>query len=543
MKKPRSKILQDVSRELDLENMDDEFDGDDQLIRRKTKSLDEVAIDEMLVGLQGNDWYLKLSKEIMPNVFQFKKRIDKFRHWADMELEINNMIRAETQDEYKKTGRVSRWGSGKYQVVFFREGGLRGEKKHPVFFDIDAEEPEIKTPSSSSAEVELVKEILNNRPQLDPQDAIKLSIDSLHKGIELATNKEAKIESGNNNMMTVVANMMAQQAQAMSTILAAVLGKPAPQSNMSETLSILKDTGVLQPQRVEKPLIDVVKELQALGIVRTSNEDDATKSIEKVKQFMSLASDFAGAAVGERPGILEKLIDVLGPKVAETISNVTNLAVIKAQQAQQSQVPIRQRPQMQQPQARQVEQVDMFPEYDEEIVEPVFTEQDRCKLQAQQLRPRQVQPSQAQPISHVNGDKLGITQAQINEWKRDLYTAITTKDYTQFPQISEILGSYLGGIEKIKELAQAGTIDAQALCSYILLFDKRYMASDANMLLLDYTQKYIDSFRVGLLIVACSTCNVEHEFNNKQEFLDEAGENEGRVICGINGCENELHIG
>ena len=541
MKKVRSKILRDVSKELDLENMDDEFDGDDQLIRRKIKSLDEVAIDEMLVGLQGNDWYLKLSKEIMPNVFQFKKRIDKFRHWADMELEINNMIRAETQDEYKKTGRVSRWGSGKYQVVFFREGGLRGDKKHPVFFDIDAEEPEIKVPSSSSAEVELVKEILNNRPQLDPQDAIKLSIDSLHKGMELATNKEAKIESGNNNMMTVIANMMAQQTQSMATILAAILGKPMPQSNMSETLAILKDAGILQPHKAEKPLIDTVKELQILGIIRTPNEDDAAKSIEKVKQFMSLASDFAGAAVGERPGILEKLIDVLGPKVAETISNVTNLAVIKAQQTRQ-----RQRPQMQQSQVRQtqqVEQEEMFPEYDEEIVEPVFTEQDRHKLQVQQSQPQQVQSPQAQPISHVNGDnKLGITQAQINEWKRDLYTAITTKDYTQFSKISEILGSYLGGTEKIKELAQAGTIDARALCSYILLFDTRYIKSDANILLLDYTQKYIDSFRVGLVIVTCSTCNAEHEFDNKQSFLDEAGENEGRVICGINGCENELHI-
>jgi len=102
----------------------------------------------MLIGVEGSDWYLKLSKETSPNVWQFKRRIDQFRHWADMELQINLLVQKETANEVRRRGKAVSWGSGRYMVTFFSDHGVRSNKKKPVFFDVDAQEPDSMPPTT-----------------------------------------------------------------------------------------------------------------------------------------------------------------------------------------------------------------------------------------------------------------------------------------------------------------------------------------------------------------------------------------------------------
>jgi hypothetical protein len=86
----------------------------------------------------------------------------------------------------------------------------------------------------------------------------------------------------------------------------------------------MKDFGVIGPQKEvkEKSVIDFANELKALGI-DLFKKDEPIEQINRLKQIASLAADFMGMqGSNEKPSILEKLIDVLGPAVPEMVKNV-----------------------------------------------------------------------------------------------------------------------------------------------------------------------------------------------------------------------------
>lgn len=76
----------------------------------------DKALDELLAKIPvKSGYYLKLYKEISPNEFEFKVRIDHWEEWSDMEWEIVQIVKRNPKE---------RWGSGKYRVIPFREGGF-----------------------------------------------------------------------------------------------------------------------------------------------------------------------------------------------------------------------------------------------------------------------------------------------------------------------------------------------------------------------------------------------------------------------------------
>lgn len=516
-----------------LEDEDAEFEpGEGALfLPRRKKSAGEIAIDEMLVGLEGNDWYLKLSKEVTPNTYQFKKRINEFHHWSDMELEVNTLIRAETLAEYKKYKVINRWGSGKYRVEFWKEGGIRGEKRKPVFFDIDAEEPE--TNNTQDANLGIVQDIINSQPKLDPADVTKLTIDSLHKGMELATLKDAKAESTSGQMMQLMMAQMQSSTQMMVGLMTAIMqNKPIPNdtvTEMNKMAETFKNMGLIGVPKAEKSMLEQVKELQELGIIKKPDSDDAIKSIENIKKIASIIGDMGGAGAGERPGVIEKIIDVVGNNIPGIVNAVNTMAAAQAK-----------RPMVIQPQPRQVIQQ---PERSEPEQLDAFSNGHELIEQEIQVPPMPASPEGGyqQPTTIRKEEENN----KMEELANSLWRYVEAKDYSRFDEITQILGNYFGGPINVSNMIANGQLTAQSLLNYILLFDKRYVDKSKFIALQDYANHYIASFNPVIeqgVVGKCQLCGNEFDFNSKQEYLDEQGENEGKVICGTDGCQGEVAL-
>jgi len=247
------------------------------------------------------------------------------------------------------------------------------------------------------------------------------------------------------------------------------------------------------------------------------------KSLEKIKTVMGLVSEFSGAASGERPTIIEKLIDVLGPHVPGMVSNITKGAsaiadMKKAQAAELAQAQAQAQPltESKSPQLESSdEQYAFSDEQSDNIPIPPAPQQKKEDLQAMQIKNL--------------SDKL--------------YGAVISKDVAMFPIITQVLGQYFGGEQKVANMIKDGQFSTDILISYVLMFDKRYTDKNVFLQLQDYIHKYIESFnppKIEEYVLTCPLCKQEHVFASKQEYLDEKGENNNRVYCNINECLGEL---
>ena len=552
-KKKKSSVMDAVERA--SQETAEEFENDDELFdtdtsigyqHSKRKTDEEIAIDEMLVGLDtAQGCYLKLNKEIAPNEWQFKKRIDHFKHWADMEFQIVSIVRSETADEIKRSGRISRWGSGRYMISFFNDSGLRAEKRKPVFFNIDAQEPDnipVVSPDTS-----IIRDILDKQNAIDPNDVLKLSIDSMQKGMEIAANKDAKRESGEQSALGIMMQSMQQQTTLMVGLITAMMSNkpnaPDGASQFSNMIEILKTTGMINPPKQEKNLVDQVKEMQALGLIKPVGDDDALKSIEKVKMFMGLASDFAHVSAGERPSIVEKLIDILGPKVPDMLTNLTKTVgtvaeIQKTKVAMRTPVPPK-IPYSQDNHSQDSQFENISDEYEDTSLDPGFDDSQRLSAQPQ---------GYSQPVRTQEEEQA----MQIKKFADTLYHYVSTRDYSKFNEITQVLGQFLGGEQEVINKIKNGNLTTSTIVNYILMFDREHYKDTGNKnLLIDYVNRYLGALKTvnqpqpqphNAVIVTCESCGQEHEFENKDMFLEEQKEHDGKVICGMSGCETELTL-
>ena len=297
-----------------------------------TKALEEDrVIDELLASVpQNQGYYLKLYKEIRPNDFELKLRVDTFDTWSDLEWEITNLIRSYTLKAPQK------WGSGHYRVIIWREGGVRGSKFKPLDFHVDAMEIATNEGAHSNGndgkEVdklkdlsELVKTIQGLYPQVNPGEIQSKIFESFKAGID------AKAQS----VQTDSANQMANQLSTNQLMLELIKRRDidATTNKPNETMTLLSillpkllDSSLQKKEVREDDFLDKLIKLKAAGILGDDKpkEDQMTKALETLSTIIPLVKSLGGGDGGNESGsVLIELVKQLAPQAGKIIGDVT----------------------------------------------------------------------------------------------------------------------------------------------------------------------------------------------------------------------------
>jgi hypothetical protein len=321
----------------------EQLSGPERFVKGQ-KHKDEIVIDSLLADIQGKaGYFLKLKKEVRPNEYMLMKVIESdWRRWADIETEVANIVKEHTKVAPQK------WGTGSYRVELACKGGMRGKGYDPIDFFINAEEefnpqqngnvgqinqqinPEVAVASRIEELSNLVNMLSGVMPKPQDPSTIQNQIaQAFQQGMALKSNES----SNSTQMMTALMTGM----MGMLTTVLQNKNEPRivnPEDTMSKMLTVMKDFGVLGNKSTqEKTAIDFAKELQALGLDLFKKEEPL-EQINKLKQLANIAGQFMGInGEGEKPSILEKLIDSLGPSIPTIIGNIKE-TVEKASQAQ-----------------------------------------------------------------------------------------------------------------------------------------------------------------------------------------------------------------
>lgn len=296
------------------------------------KRKDEVVIDSLLADISGKDGYfIKLKKELQPNQWMLMKTIEgEWRQWADMESSVANIVKEHTKRSPTK------WGSGSYRVEIACKGGMRGKGYTPTDFYINADE-EFLSPTGVGQTIPVA---------IDANVAVASKIEELSSLLEVVgrltpqapdpAQTQAQIAGAFEKGLAIKAgegNSNAQMMQAMMTGMMGMMTAMAQQNNnrpveqkdtTKELLETLKAFGVIgNSAPVEKPksLTETLAELKMLGL-DLFKKDDPLEQVGKLKQIAGIAADFMGmSGNNERPSILEKIVDTLGPALPGLIKD------------------------------------------------------------------------------------------------------------------------------------------------------------------------------------------------------------------------------
>jgi hypothetical protein len=305
------------------------------------KQKDEVVIDKLLAPIQNKSGYfMKLKKELRPGEWMLMKTIEnEWRNWPDIEAEVAKIVKEHTKKAPAK------WGSGPYRIEYACTSGIRGENYPNVDMTINAEEEYLPNPAGTgvilpapidaatavSGQIDtlanLVGMLKNFLPQAtDPVKTQDQIASAFKEGMAL------KVTEGANS-----SNLMATMMTGLIGMMTAVITKDNspkvvnPNGEMDQfkgMLETLKAFGVLGTQQHEKPksTIDFLTELKALGMDLFKKEDPI-QQMTQLKQLASIAGEFMGmGGSGEKPGILEKIVDTLAPVIPGMIKDLKETA-------------------------------------------------------------------------------------------------------------------------------------------------------------------------------------------------------------------------
>lgn len=302
------------------------------------KAKDEIIIDSLLADISGKEGYfLKLKKEMRPNEWMLMKTIEtEWRNWPDIETAVANIVK-----EHTKTA-PNKWGSGSYRIEYACKGGMRGKGYPAVDFYINAEEEFLNTNGAGVVSTPIVDATTQVTAQLDMLGRLTEIINSNKApGLDPAQT-QAQIAGAFEKGLTIKANEGNANAQMMTAMMTGLMGmmtaiatnKPVPvetkpDNSMKEVLETLKAFGVLgsgQQQEKPKSTIEFLAELKALGM-DVFKKDDPLEQVGKLKQIASIASDFMGmGGTTERPSIIEKIVDALGPAIPSLLKDIKETA-------------------------------------------------------------------------------------------------------------------------------------------------------------------------------------------------------------------------
>jgi len=303
------------------------------------KAKDEVIIDSQLADISTKEGYfLKLKKEMRPNEWMLMKTIESdWRTWPDIETAVANIVKDHTK------AAPSKWGSGPYRIEYACKGGMRGKGYPPLDFYINAEEEFLNPNGVANA-------VGSNAAPADPTTQVTAQLDMLGRLMDVVRGMQpapvdpaktqeqiagafekglaAKASEGNAQTQMITAMMTGM----MGMMTAIASNKPVeprvvnPNENLTGMLETLKTFGVLGPKEVEKPktLVETLAELKAIGL-DIFKKDDPMEQISKLKQFAGIASDLMGmGGTSERPSILEKVVDMLGPALPGMVKEIAD---------------------------------------------------------------------------------------------------------------------------------------------------------------------------------------------------------------------------
>lgn len=303
----------------------------------KTKYRQEKRIiDELLASVpQGQGFYLKLSKEIRPNQYELKMRIDNWEQWSDLEWEVARIV----QDMSVKNLRS--WGSGCYRVLVFRDGGMRGTDYKPYDFYIDANVPDTDGSNNGNGNgsgidargiTDIINTIRDANPTLSPAEMQKMLADTFNNGMAMAEKNKQNESSNSNMMMTLMMTLMKDLLVASKTnIPIAPIVDPITQ--MAGMLTMFKSLGMLKEEQVQpaqKSYAEMIRELRDLGLYKDQTpEKDPLERITEMKNLMSAFGDIMGVKEGKSPGFGELIAPYI-PKVLETATGaIQSIADVK----------------------------------------------------------------------------------------------------------------------------------------------------------------------------------------------------------------------
>lgn len=319
----------------------EEMSGPERFVKTQ-KHKDEVVIDSLLSNIAGKQGYfLKLKREMRPNEWMLMQTIEnEWRQWPDIETEVARLVK-----EYTKRS-PQKWGTALYRIEIACKGGIRGENYQPIDVWVNADEefvapngqpgvgvgPMVVDPNVAVAsKLEELKSLVDviggivPKPQ-DPSQVQMQLTQAFQQGMQMKSNE-------GNNTTQMMTTMMTGMMGLVTAILANNKSNEPkivnPTDTMKELLETLKTFGVLgnnANQIKEKTVVDLAKELKELGI-DLFKKDDPLESISKLKQIAGIAAQFMGMqGEGERPSILEKIIDVVGPSIPGIVKDIKETA-------------------------------------------------------------------------------------------------------------------------------------------------------------------------------------------------------------------------
>jgi hypothetical protein len=335
------------------DTLESEITGPERFAKGQ-KAKDEVIIDSQLADIAGREGYfLKLKKELRPGLgeWMLMKTIENdWRQWPDTETEVAKIVKEHTKVSPAK------WGTGPYRIEYASKLGVRGKTYPPRDFYINAEE-EFLNPHNVG-----VNGSGGSNTNVDPTTAVTAQLDMLGRLLDVtrgfqptpldpakiqeqqaAAFKEGlAIKAGENSSSTAMITTMMTGMMAMMTALAT--NKPLPEApkvinpteGLSGMLEVMKTFGVIgQPQEKEKQktTIEFITELKALGMDLFEKKDPIAQ-LGQLKQLANIAGDLMGlGGTGEKPGILEKIVDMVGPAIPGMIKDLKDTAgnVVQAQ--------------------------------------------------------------------------------------------------------------------------------------------------------------------------------------------------------------------
>ncbi len=509
----------------------EELEGPERFAHTQRRR-DEVVIDELLADISTKEGYfVKLKKEIRPNEWMLMKVIEsEWRRWADIETAVADIVREYTKKSPQK------WGTGTYRVEIACRGGFRGKRYEPIDVPVNADEEFVNAPlnnsslnsaSDSAVQVatqidtlaQLVNVIRGVVPQGPDPNTIQTTVaNAFQQGLQLKANESQ-------NMTTLIVGMMTAMMTAMKDIAIAnrssennTIKTINPEESLAKMLDVMSKFGVIG-QKSEKSAIDFAKELQALGL-DLFKKDEPLEQINKLKQIASIASDFMGmSGTGERPSILEKLVDILGPAVPEMIKNVKdtfNQAVTAQQIAQQN--------------------IDKMKEL-------------------RSLNGKQPLPSPSQDkittYQQMNGNANNSMNEQIKQFFNNLYESVRTNNKMFYPIVYTSLLQDQNGMALVQGIAQ-GSKTAKDVIETIQQFgDERFKQSE---FVVKQLVPYVNGFIIWIqqmvehasptpsapntnqeFDVECPQCHAIYSYPSEKEFIEEQNK-----ICGTNNCQGIL---
>jgi len=288
---------------------------------------------------------------------------------------------------------------------------------------------------------------------------------------------------------------------------------------------------VLGAKEVEKPktLVETLAELKAIGL-DIFKKDDPMEQISKLKQFAGIASDLMGmGGTSERPSILEKVVDMLGPALPGMVKEIADAS----KNAVQVQIEA----------GRNI---------------------DRAKLPG---------PTQSQQVVHegtnMNSSGVGVgSQAQQSQQSQQLqaffnglYESVQTNNRMYYPIIytsllqdpkgTELISGIVNGSHTAKELIEllqsygdARFKDSEfvmkRLVGYVngfivwlrdMMKPKAYAEAAAEV---PASNGYVAPKGPGVDI-ECVACHTVFVFDSLEDFMKEESK-----VCGNNGCTGSL---